>query len=846
MAMVMDEQQSFKHYCRICKKGFGCGRALGGHMRAHGIGDELSHADDDDLINDWEDKLGGNPQSGNKRMYALRTNPNRLKSCRICRNCGKEFLSWKSFLEHGKCSSDDAEESLVSSPESDDEDRAGWKDCCGWSKGKRSRRVVKMGNFNMNCPSSEEEELANWLVMLSAARVDPMVVEPEESCASASKEEERQRNWPVIVADSSRALVEKTKSATKGMFECKACKKVFSSHQALGGHRASHKKVKGCFAAKLDGRDESLIEEDVITHDEFSIPSKSTIMPLNHVDHTTLTIPSKRKSKVHECSICHRIFTSGQALGGHKRCHWVTSNCPDTSVARFHQLQNHSQHLHKKPMLNKSEPLDLNMPAPVDEMGGPQMDTENPLSFQVPMAIYLQQWIGLNSNNNNNNNNKSSSMAVAHVDDEAESKIKLAKLSELKDMNMGSGSSPWLQVGIGSTASGSGGRYIESKLEEGERLQQYLHLPSSSPSSLLLHHLSAMEKHTCKLCSRSFSNGRALGGHMRSHVSPLPPSPQARKIQVEEIQNENEYSSSSSSSSSEEEEQVEEEEDEGKSLYYGLRENPKKSFRLVDPEFSFAADAGCVVQDRESETESSKNPVRHRRSKRQRRSTVSELNLKVKPKRELELEPEPLSSVSDTIPEEDVALCLMMLSRDIWMRDSSIKAFEESEEENEEEEEEEEEESPEELKFRPRRRSKHQCGTCKKVFRSYQALGGHRASHKKIKGCSSSSVPSPPPLMKARESIPVAGNVGPTDHQRIHQCPVCFRVFRSGQALGGHKRSHLTASASSPVSYPAPPAPAIASPKFADSFIDLNLPAPIEDDDMVSAVSDAEFIDLPK
>jgi hypothetical protein len=35
---------------------------------------------------------------------------------------------------------------------------------------------------------------------------------------------------------------------------------------------------------------------------------------------------SARKSsnnKVHECSICHRQFNSGQALGGHKRCHWI-------------------------------------------------------------------------------------------------------------------------------------------------------------------------------------------------------------------------------------------------------------------------------------------------------------------------------------------------------------------------------------------------------------------------------------------------------------------------------------------------------------------------------------------
>ncbi|KAF3528452.1 hypothetical protein DY000_02036509 [Brassica cretica] len=31
-------------------------------------------------------------------------------------------------------------------------------------------------------------------------------------------------------------------------FECGGCKKVFGSHQALGGHRASYKNVKGCFA----------------------------------------------------------------------------------------------------------------------------------------------------------------------------------------------------------------------------------------------------------------------------------------------------------------------------------------------------------------------------------------------------------------------------------------------------------------------------------------------------------------------------------------------------------------------------------------------------------------------
>lgn len=94
------------------------------------------------------------------------------------------------------------------------------------------------------------------------------------------------------------------KKKRKGVFECKACKKVFTSYQALGGHRASHKNVKGCFAAKLYNQD----NEEIIGNE--------------------LPVKKKKKAKIntHECSICHRVFASGQALGGHKRCHWITSS----------------------------------------------------------------------------------------------------------------------------------------------------------------------------------------------------------------------------------------------------------------------------------------------------------------------------------------------------------------------------------------------------------------------------------------------------------------------------------------------------------------------------------------
>ncbi|XP_039023397.1 zinc finger protein ZAT12-like [Hibiscus syriacus] len=70
------------------------------------------------------------------------------------------------------------------------------------------------------------------------------------------------------------------------VFECKICNRQFASFQALGGHRASHKKPK-----LIDG-------------DNGSTESRQP-----------------KKPKMHECSICGLEFTIGQALGGHMRRH---------------------------------------------------------------------------------------------------------------------------------------------------------------------------------------------------------------------------------------------------------------------------------------------------------------------------------------------------------------------------------------------------------------------------------------------------------------------------------------------------------------------------------------------
>ncbi|XP_027125439.1 uncharacterized protein [Coffea arabica] len=161
------------------------------------------------------------------------------------------------------------------------------------------------------------------------------------------------------------------------------------------------------------------------------------------------------------------------------------------------------------------------------------------------------------------------------------------------------------------------------------------------------------------------------------------------------------------------------------------------------------------------------------------------------------------------------------------------------------------------------RKSKFECTTCNKAFHSYQALGGHRASHKRMKGCLGSKIDSSEnsteteisPNQTADSKLRIKGysndidtttdgskeKVEMTDYgskeiktvntdygfkkDKSHECPICFKLFPSGQALGGHKRAHLAAEAKSNQGIVIQKQ----IPEIRD-FLDLNLPAPAEEE----------------
>ncbi|KAG2328003.1 hypothetical protein Bca4012_037042 [Brassica carinata] len=74
------------------------------------------------------------------------------------------------------------------------------------------------------------------------------------------------------------------------------------------------------------------------------------------------------------------------------------------------------------------------------------------------------------------------------------------------------------------------------------------------------------------------------------------------------------------------------------------------------------------------------------------------------------------------------------------------------------------------------------CKTCMKEFSSFQALGGHRASHKKPVNNNSSDEQS--------SSLSSGSVTKKAKRPSSHTCPICGLEFPMGQALGGHMRKH--------------------------------------------------------
>jgi DNA-directed RNA polymerase subunit RPC12/RpoP len=144
--------------------------------------------------------------------------------------------------------------------------------------------------------TEEDEDVANCLILLAQGALDHSPDPSSPGPTSVSKFAD-----PFIPTS----------------YECKTCNKTFPSFQALGGHRASHKKPK-----LSPAYDEKKHDDIADTNQQMSSAnSMSGPVAIGISIARSSSVAAIKVNKIHECSICGAEFNSGQALGGHMRRH---------------------------------------------------------------------------------------------------------------------------------------------------------------------------------------------------------------------------------------------------------------------------------------------------------------------------------------------------------------------------------------------------------------------------------------------------------------------------------------------------------------------------------------------
>ncbi|EOA13271.1 hypothetical protein CARUB_v10026299mg [Capsella rubella] len=367
-----EEAEEKKHICCECGKRFSSGKALGGHKRIHVLETRKFSMVRPKMVSG----MVGRSERGElevgccvcfkkftsmKALYGhMRFHPDR---------------GWKGVLPPlphpvlGNSSSstlsiDDHDDELISSDYDDDDDDDDFDDDYenselwdhketfddhddelketfqGWSKkGKRGRRsVLNVDGSDLKEPPPEDkkDDDANALLFLATTAEAAASLNTAEAYNSHSVEEknlemvkkrkkkkkslsemEKEVKEPsstdhdhqldqVVVA-----AAEEGGAGVREKHVCVTCNKSFTSYQALGGHRASHNKVKIVenHQARANAEASLLGIEAIVTGLTSAQGSNTSLNSGNNGDHI--------------CNICHKSFPTGQALGGHKRCHWT-------------------------------------------------------------------------------------------------------------------------------------------------------------------------------------------------------------------------------------------------------------------------------------------------------------------------------------------------------------------------------------------------------------------------------------------------------------------------------------------------------------------------------------------
>ncbi|KAI3871454.1 hypothetical protein MKX03_025915 [Papaver bracteatum] len=553
-----------------------------------------------------------------------------------------------------------------------------------------------------------------------------------------------------------------TSSTQDRVFECKTCNKRFLSFQALGGHRASHK--------------------------------TRPVMDLYSSDDQRVSHNQKQanKVKIHECSICGLNFAAGQALGGHMRRHRAamiesstttagTGLSSEITAAATHQKQVVPQvsvlkRSHSRRVLSFNMDLDLSLSLQPLDNNDLEFSTDyyrdmmmsnkrSRREMEESMAATMEKCLSLLSNDNGDINYQSV------IQQQRMPTSTRSRLYECKTCNK---QFPSFQALGGHRASHKKPRLME--------------LYSSDDQAINDNQQQAKKQkiHGCSICGLKFPIGQALGGHMRKHRAAMIESSLETKATAE-------TTTTGLSSSSSDDTNISFQEERLPQVPVLKRSNSSRRVLSLNLDLSLSL-LPCDSNDFEFSTIYNRNREEMEESI---AVTMAKCFMLLSLDR-TEVDYKPHESVLQTCNkqfpsfkalgghrashkkqmmsnkrsrgemEESMAAtmekCLMLLSRDRGDIDYQSVIQQQK--------------MPSSIQGRI-----YECKTCDKQFPSFQALGGHRASHKK------------PRLMELYSSDDqvINDNQQKAKKQKVHGCSICGLTFSIGQALGGHMRKHRAA-----------------------------------------------------